>query len=88
MCFCTWFPLLLLELDMKIYLYAKTEDNYYWVINSVDLSQYDLIALSTIKTLDSPTINIHNKDNLDRALLLISLGLSNKEIEELLNDSN
>lgn len=35
---------------------------------------------------ETDIINIHNKDNLDRALLLISLGLPNKEIEELLKE--
>ncbi len=73
---------------MKIYLYVKTEGTGCWVINSITREEYTQITLHTVENLKNPTINICNKDNLDKALLLISLGLPHKEIEELLNDSN
>ncbi len=87
MCFCTWFPLLLFELGMILYLYVHTCDRYAWLYKVDTKKQYEKILTATIYRLNSTKINIHNKDNLDKALLLISLGLPPKEIENLLGES-
>ena len=73
---------------MILYLYVHTCDTYAWVYRIDTRKQYEKIVHTTIYNLTKPSINIHNKDNLDKALLLISLGLPHKEIEELLNDEN
>jgi len=73
---------------MKVYLYVplKKKDNC-WIYSVNTGNSYNTISIKTMLASDDfEVINILNKDNLDRALLLISLGLPNKEIEELLKE--
>lgn len=72
---------------MNLHLYAHTCDRYAWVYRVDTQKQYEKVVTATIYSLKSTKINIHNKDNLDKALLLISLGLPHKEIEDLLGES-
>lgn len=70
------------------YLYVEAFQSRCWVYSLNTKEQYDKINIDTVKRLIPLPINIYSKSNLDKALLLISLGLPHKEIEELLNDSN
>lgn len=82
------FSLLLLKLDMKLYLYAPSyRGDICWVYSLSTSRFYANISTKIILANDDfEVINIHNKDNLDKALLLISLGLPHKEIEEVLGE--
>lgn len=82
------FSLLLPELSMSLYVYVMQDEFECWTYDILAMYAIESVYVSNLLSVDSTAINIHNKDNLDRALLLISLGLPHKEIEELLNDNN
>lgn len=73
---------------MSLYLYVPLKrETSCWVYSVTRGTSYSSISRKTLLDSDDfEVINIHNKDNLDKALLLISLGLPHKEIEELLKE--
>lgn len=60
----------------------------FWIYCTERKHVWDKESYSHFIHHETDIINIHNKDNLDKALLLIYIGLPHKEIEELLNDNN
>lgn len=73
---------------MRLFVYVMQDELKCWAYNVLAKIEHSSIYVHTLFGVAPAALNIHNKDNLDRALLLISLGLPHKEIEELLNDSN